>query len=108
MDFKKLGERAKALVDKRGGTESLKEDAEELRDIAKGQGSLSDKAKAATSAIKQPGSDDAAQAPASPAAEASEPELGRHQEKVEREGRRKHAGRQGRRHDRRGDGRDGA
>ena len=36
MDFKKLGERAKALVDKRGGTESVKEDAEELRDIAKG------------------------------------------------------------------------
>ena len=107
MDFKKLGERAKALVDKRGGTESVKEDAEELRDIAKGQGSLSDKAKAATSAIKQPGSDPAAQAPASPAAEASEPALGRDEEQGEREGRGKRAGGQGRRHDGRGGGRDG-
>ena len=31
MDFKKLADRAKQTVDKRGGTESLKEDAAELR-----------------------------------------------------------------------------
>ena len=38
MDFKSLQRRAKQLVDKRGGTDSLKADAEELRDIAKGPG----------------------------------------------------------------------
>ena len=55
MDLKKLTERAKQLVDKRGGTESLKEDAEELKDIAQGGGSLTDKAKAAAEAISDPG-----------------------------------------------------
>ena len=37
MDFKKLADRAKRTVDKRGGPESLKEDAAELKDIATGQ-----------------------------------------------------------------------
>jgi hypothetical protein len=55
MDFKRLSERAKRLIDKRGGSESLKQDANELRDIARGEGSLSDKAKAAADAIKEPG-----------------------------------------------------
>ena len=55
MDLKKLGQQAKSLVDKRGGSDSVKEDASELRDIAKGQGSLADKAKAAVAAIKDPG-----------------------------------------------------
>lgn len=55
MDFKRLSQQAKRLIDKRGGTDSLKEDAQELRDIAKGQGSLSDKAKAAGQAVKEPG-----------------------------------------------------
>jgi hypothetical protein len=41
-------------VQKCGGTESLEEDAGELSDIAKGGGTLSDKAKAAK-AIKEPG-----------------------------------------------------
>ncbi|HEY7152053.1 MAG TPA: hypothetical protein VH391_10265 [Solirubrobacterales bacterium] len=57
MDLKRLTNRAKDLVEKRGGTDSVKEDAGELRDIAKGEGSLKDKAKAAAEAIKQPGSD---------------------------------------------------
>ena len=55
MDFKRLSHRAKRLIDKRGGTDSLKEDAAELGDIARGKGSVSDKAKAATDALKQPG-----------------------------------------------------
>jgi hypothetical protein len=55
MDLKRLTDRAKGLVEKRGGTESLKQDAGELTDIAKGQGSLKDKAKAAADAVKEPG-----------------------------------------------------
>ena len=55
MDFKRLSQQAKRLIDRRGGSKSLKEDADELRDIARGEGSLSDKAKAAADAIKDPG-----------------------------------------------------
>ena len=55
MDFKSLQRRAKQMIDKRGGTESLKADAEELRNIAKGPGSVSDKAKRAGEALKDPG-----------------------------------------------------
>jgi hypothetical protein len=55
MDFKKLADKAKKVVDDRGGVDSLKEDAEELKGIAKGRGSLTDKAKDAASAIKDPG-----------------------------------------------------
>jgi hypothetical protein len=58
MDFKRLSQQAKRLIDKRGGTKSLKEDADELRDIARGEGSLSDKAKAAAGAVKEPGAQD--------------------------------------------------
>jgi hypothetical protein len=55
MDLKRLTNRAKDLVEKRGGTESVKEDAAELKDIAAGKGALKDKAKAAAEAIKEPG-----------------------------------------------------
>jgi hypothetical protein len=55
MDFKKLANKAKETIDKRGGVDSLKADAEELKKVAKGKGSLSDKAKAAAKAIKDPG-----------------------------------------------------
>jgi hypothetical protein len=55
MDFKRLSQQAKHLFDRRGGSKSLKKDADELRDIARGEGSLSDKAKAAADAIKEPG-----------------------------------------------------
>jgi hypothetical protein len=65
MDFKRLSQQVKRLVDKRGGTQSVKEDAEELRDIARGQGSMSDKAKAAADALKDPG----AKGPDTPPAE---------------------------------------
>ena len=55
MDLKRLSEQAKRLIDRRGGTKALKEDADELRDIARGEGSVSDKAKAAADALKDPG-----------------------------------------------------
>jgi hypothetical protein len=55
MDLKRLTNRAKDLVEKRGGAESVKEDATELKDIAAGKGALKDKAKAAAEAIKEPG-----------------------------------------------------
>ena len=63
MDLKSLQRKAKQLIDKRGGTESLKADAEELRDVAKGPGTLTDKAKRAGEALKDPG----AQGPRHPA-----------------------------------------
>jgi hypothetical protein len=55
MDIGKITDKAKELIDERGGMDALKEDAEELKDIATGEGSLTDKAKAAAEAIKDPG-----------------------------------------------------
>jgi hypothetical protein len=55
VNFKKLTDKAKQQVDKRGGTDALKGDLDELKDIAKGKGSIKDKAKAAGQAIKEPG-----------------------------------------------------
>lgn len=69
VDFKKLSTQAKDLVEKRGGTEGLKRDAAELREIAKRQGTLSEKAKAAAAALKESGAND----PAHPAADADPP-----------------------------------
>jgi hypothetical protein len=68
MDFKKLANRAKTVVDKRGGTDALKQDLNELKDIAKGQGTVKDKAKAAADALKDPGKkgDDTPAAPPTP------------------------------------------
>ena len=63
MDLKGLQRRAKDLFHKRGGSEALKADAEELRDIAKGPGSVSDKAKRAGEALKDPGAKGADAAP---------------------------------------------
>jgi hypothetical protein len=69
MNFKSLQRKAKQLIDRRGGTESLKGDAEELKDIAKGPGSVTDKAKLAGEALKDPG----AKGPDTPAAAADAP-----------------------------------
>jgi hypothetical protein len=55
MDLKKLFNKAKKTVDDRGGVESLKADAQELKDIAGGKGSVKDKATGAAAAIKDPG-----------------------------------------------------
>jgi hypothetical protein len=55
VNLRRITDRAKKIIEKRGGTDSVKEDAEELKDIAKGEGSLKDKAKRAGEAIKDPG-----------------------------------------------------
>ena len=70
MDFKKLTDQAKKVVDKRGGTESVKEDAQELKGIFSSKGSLSGKAKAAAEAIKDPGAKGPDEPPAAEAAKA--------------------------------------
>jgi hypothetical protein len=55
MDFGRIAKRLRQVVDKRGGTEALKEDLSELQQIAKQKGSLPDKAKEAGTALKDPG-----------------------------------------------------
>ncbi len=69
MDFKGLQHKAKQLIGKRGGADSLKADGEELKDIAEGPGSIADKAKQAGDALKDPGvkGPDAPSAPPPPA-----------------------------------------
>ena len=57
VNFSSITEKAKELIGKRGGTDSLKEDAGELKDIATGEGSITDKAKAAVDAVKDPGAE---------------------------------------------------
>src|SRR3954453_13922402 len=86
MDFKSLQRKAKQLIDRRGGTDSLKADAEELKDIAKGPGSVTDKAKRAGEALEDPGAKgtdappaphpSATDSPASPAETADVPGAG--------------------------------
>jgi hypothetical protein len=55
MRFGDLVNKAKKVVDQRGGTDALKQDAEELTDIARGPGTAQDKAKRAAEAVKDPG-----------------------------------------------------
>jgi hypothetical protein len=57
VNLKRLADQAKKVIDKRGGMDSVKEDASELSDIAKGKGSLKDKAQEAGKAIKDPGAE---------------------------------------------------
>jgi hypothetical protein len=54
-NVKRIADKAKDQVEKRGGSDSLKQDAAELKSIAKGKGSIKDKAKAAGKALKDPG-----------------------------------------------------
>lgn len=58
MRLGKIADKAKQAVDKRGGMDALKGDAAEIKEIAKGKGSLKDKAKAAGGALKKPGKPD--------------------------------------------------
>ena len=55
VNFKKLTDKAKDAVDKRGGTDALKADAKEVAGIMKGKGSLKEKAQKAKDAVKDPG-----------------------------------------------------
>lgn len=66
MDFKRLTAKAKKVIDDRGGTDRLKRDAERLRDIAGGPGSVKEKAKAAGDALKEPEAPAAGDAPQDP------------------------------------------
>jgi hypothetical protein len=55
MDLKSLFKKGKKTADEHGGAESLKADAGELKDVASGKGSITDKAQDAAEAIKDPG-----------------------------------------------------
>jgi hypothetical protein len=55
MNIGKLARLGKKVADKRGGVEGLKGDAEQLKDIAKSEGSVKDKAKRAAEALRDPG-----------------------------------------------------
>jgi hypothetical protein len=55
VDLEKMAEKAKQVIDERGGMEALKEDVEELKNIAQSHESLAEKAKEAAQAIKVPG-----------------------------------------------------
>ncbi len=55
MNLKNLFNRGKKAVDDRGGVDSLKEDAAELKDVATSKKSLGDKAMDAAKAVKDPG-----------------------------------------------------
>lgn len=58
MNLKKLAKKAKKAVDDRGGLDNLKADAQELKEIATGKGTLKEKAKGAAKAIKEPGAEE--------------------------------------------------
>jgi hypothetical protein len=55
MNLGKLFKSAQRIVDKRGGTDALEDDAMELKDIVSSKGSLTEKAKEAGEALKDPG-----------------------------------------------------
>ena len=50
-----LTDKAKAMFQKRGGTDAAKADAQELKDVHEGEGSMTDKAKDSGEALKDPG-----------------------------------------------------
>lgn len=53
--FSSLANKAREMFNRRGGSQAAKEDFQELKDIQAGEGSMSDKAKAAVDALKEPG-----------------------------------------------------
>jgi hypothetical protein len=55
MDLSRLTTKAKDMFAKRGGSEAAKQDAQELKDIARSDASMGDKAKQAMDALKDPG-----------------------------------------------------
>jgi len=61
MRLNRLADTAKKVVDRRGGTDGLKRDAEKLREIATGRGTPKEKARQAADHLKQqprgPGAD---------------------------------------------------
>ena len=59
-----LMSKAKELFTRRRGTEAAKEDAQELKDIARSDASMGDKAKEGFEALKDPGAPGEGQRPA--------------------------------------------
>ena len=55
MDIGKIEEEAKKVIDERGGMDSVKDDALEVKDIVGKDESLTDKAKDTFEALKDPG-----------------------------------------------------
>ena len=55
MRLGNLVKKAKVIYDRRGGSAAAKGDAQELKDIASGGGTTSEKLKRATEALKEPG-----------------------------------------------------
>jgi hypothetical protein len=55
MNLGRIFRRAKKVVDDRGGVDALKEDAKEVAAVAKGEGSMSDKARKASKVLSDPG-----------------------------------------------------
>jgi len=53
VNFKKLSEKAKNLVEQQGGSDALKGKAERMKGVAKGEGSVADKAKAAAQVARE-------------------------------------------------------
>jgi hypothetical protein len=64
MDLGRLTSRAKDLFNRRGGAEAAKEDVQELKDIARSDASIGDKAKQGLEALKDPGAPGDRQGPA--------------------------------------------
>jgi hypothetical protein len=54
MKLTQLAQKARRAIDDRGGTERLKRDVEDLREIALGDGAPKEKAKRAAEALKRP------------------------------------------------------
>ena len=77
MDLNRLTSKAKNIFARRGGTDAAKKDAQELKDIARSDASLGDKAKAGVEALKEPGAPGAERSPGGeerrPAGEEREP-----------------------------------
>ena len=77
MDLNRLTSKAKNIFARRGGTDAAKKDAQELKDIARSDASLGDKAKAGVDALKDPGAPGAERSPGReerrPAGEEREP-----------------------------------
>jgi hypothetical protein len=57
MGLSDLLDRAKGIVQRRGGTDGLKEDAQELKDVATSDASMSEKLKQGAEALKEPGAE---------------------------------------------------
>jgi hypothetical protein len=55
MDLSRLTAKAKDMFARRGGSDAAKEDAQELKDIARSDASMGDKAKEGFEALKEPG-----------------------------------------------------